>query len=156
MAGVMTESAYEGIGNRGFDMKRKPKILVVDDDEAVIELVCAVLNSLGAETVGSSNSPEAADRVESESFDAVITDLDMPLLDGVELVRRVRASTLNARTFVAILTGIGGSAAARESLRAGANVLLQKPATLESMRKLLEEIRAQLSRREEPGSASRD
>ncbi len=137
-------------------MARKLKILVADDDEAVIELVCVLLNSLGTETVGYSNSPEAADRVESESFDAVITDLDMPLLDGVELVRRVRASKLNARTLVAILTGSGGTAVAEESLRAGANVLLQKPATLENMRKLLEEIRAQLSRREEPGSASRD
>ena len=137
-------------------MARKLKILVVDDDEAVIELVCVLLNSLGTETVGYSNSPEAADRVESESFDAVITDLDMPLVDGAELVWRVRASKLNARTFVAVLTGSGGTAVAEESLRAGANVFLQKPATLENMRKLLEEIRAQLSRREEPDSASRD
>ena len=137
-------------------MARKLKILVVDDDEAVIQLVCALLNSLGAETVSSPNSPEAADRVESESFDAVITDLDMPLLDGAELVRRVRASKLNARTFIAILTGGGETPAARDSLRAGANVLLKKPATLENMRKLLREIRAQLSRREEHGSASRD
>ncbi len=129
---------------------------MVDDDEAVVELVCAVLNSLGAETVGYSNSPAAATRLEAELFDAVVTDLEMPLVDGAELVRRVRTSKLNARTFVAILTGSGGTAVAEESLRTGANVLLQKPATLENMQKLLEEIRAQLFRREEPGSASRD
>ncbi len=137
-------------------MARKLKILVVDDDEAVIELVCVLLNSLGAEAVGSSNSPEAATRLEAELFDAVVTDLEMPLVDGAELVWRVRASKLNARTFIAILTGGGETPAARDSLRAGANVLLKKPATLEDMRKLLREIRAQLSRREEHGSASRD
>jgi chemosensory pili system protein ChpA (sensor histidine kinase/response regulator) len=129
---------------------------VVDDDEAVVELVCAVLDSLGAEAIGFSSSPAAAARLEAEPFDAVVTDLEMPFVDGAELVWRVRASKLNARTFVAILTGSSGTAVAEESLRAGANVLLQKPATLENMRKLLEEIRAQLSRREEPGSASRD
>ena len=137
-------------------MARKLKILVVDDDEAVIELVCVLLNSLGAEAVGFSSSPAAATRLEAELFDAVVTDLEMPLVDGAELVWRVRASKLNARTFVAILTGSSGTAVAEESLRAGANVFLQKPATLENMRKLLEEIRAQLSRREEPDSASRD
>lgn len=126
-------------------LTRNLRILVVDDDPTVLDFVCTVFSHQGAEAIAFSSSPEAAACIESESFDAVVTDLDMPLLGGLELVRRVRASILNFQTYVAILTGTTGSADAKAGLRAGADLLLQKPVTLEGLQKLLAEIRVQLS-----------
>lgn len=79
------------------------KILAVDDDQSVRELLDLVLNVHGHTTTIEKNGKEAITAFTSEPFDLVLTDINMPDLDGNELVRFIKASS--RRTPVVALTG---------------------------------------------------
>ena len=81
------------------------KILVVEDDEFVRESVCAVLGTAGYETVEAANGEEGIALIESESPDLAIVDIWMPKVDGLTLLRRVRAD--NADLPIIIVSGGG-------------------------------------------------
>jgi len=68
-----------------------PRILVVDDDEAVRYAVCLALSVLGCVADSVSGATEALDRFRPGRYRAVVTDLAMPLMNGLELARRLRA-----------------------------------------------------------------
>ena len=67
-----------------------PRILVVDDDESVRIAVCLALTALGCLTDTASGAGEALDRFRPGRYRAVVTDLAMPLMNGLELARRLR------------------------------------------------------------------
>lgn len=73
---------------KGQDMK----ILVVDDDALAGEMTAAVLEALGHEAVLAENGIDAAERLEADSAIAlVVSDMNMPLLSGIDLFRELRA-----------------------------------------------------------------
>jgi CheY-like chemotaxis protein/two-component sensor histidine kinase len=67
------------------------KVLVVDDDEDAREMLRAALNSYGAEVITTSGASQALDALASENIDVLVSDINMPEIDGYELIRRVRA-----------------------------------------------------------------
>jgi PAS domain S-box-containing protein len=67
------------------------KVLVVDDDEDAREMLRAALNSYGAEVITTSGALQALDALASEKIDVLVSDINMPEIDGYELIRRVRA-----------------------------------------------------------------
>lgn len=68
-------------------------ILVVDDDSVIRELLVAVLEEeSGHQVIVASNGQEALDRLEANEIDAIVCDINMPVMDGFELVRNVRAN----------------------------------------------------------------
>ena len=68
-----------------------PRILVVDDDESVRFAVCLALGVLGCLTEAVSGAGEALDRFRPGRYRAVVTDVTMPVMNGLELARRLRA-----------------------------------------------------------------
>ena len=68
-----------------------PRILVVDDDEAVRWAVCLALSVLGCVTESVSGGHEALERFRPGRYRAVVTDVTMPVMNGLELARRLRA-----------------------------------------------------------------
>lgn len=70
------------------------KILVVDDDSVIRELLVEVLaEESGHEVIVASNGQVALDQLEQQAVDAIVCDVNMPVMDGFELVRRVRANS---------------------------------------------------------------
>jgi CheY-like chemotaxis protein len=67
------------------------RILVVDDDEGVRDAVCDVLSELGYAAEAVSGAGEALDRFRAARYDLVVTDLAMPVMNGLQLARRLRA-----------------------------------------------------------------
>ena len=67
------------------------KVLVVDDDEDAREMLEAALNSYGAEVITAAGALKALDALASEKIDVLVSDINMPEVDGYELIRRVRA-----------------------------------------------------------------
>ncbi len=101
------------------------RVLVIDDDETTCELLGTALTRLGA-TVRAFSSPKAAVEVFArEEFDAVITDLGMKEMSGIEVCERVQSSRVDVP--VIVVTGQGTMDAAIGALRVGAYDFLTKP-----------------------------
>ena len=101
-------------------------ILVIDDDEDILELIERHLSNKGYEVVTAYDGEQALPLLEKVKFDLVITDLKMPKIDGMEVLRRVKEKDPHIE--VVILTGHGTMDNVIEALRnGGAFDYLQKP-----------------------------
>jgi CheY-like chemotaxis protein len=118
-------------------MEFKPKILVADDDPAVLRLLGELLKEMGAEPHLFAASPGAVEFVERDKLDGAILDWRMPEIDGLELARRIRQSPSNNKIPIVMLTGVTDTKAAEESFHVGINFFLQKPVSVTQLRSLL-------------------
>lgn len=98
------------------------KVLVVDDQESVRECLDYALRSYGYEVALCRDAEEALRRVREEAFDYIITDKEMPGMNGIDLTRSIRRVLPRA-----VIIGISGGDWGEEFLRAGANDFRQKP-----------------------------
>jgi two-component system response regulator AtoC len=102
------------------------KILLVDDEPDVRKSLSNFLNKLGHQVVCAVDGLEALQKFHSESFDLVITDVRMPSMDGLELMRQIKKIERSA-VDVIIITGHGDMDSAIRALKYGAYDYLQKP-----------------------------
>ena len=103
------------------------KILVVDDEPSIGELIKAVLATEGIQVEVLTSSEEARARLAAEKFDGVFLDVRMPPPDGIELARLIRAGGINRTTPVVMITGETDLTVQQKSFSAGANFFLFKP-----------------------------
>lgn len=103
------------------------RVLVVDDEAAMCELIQEVLSEAGLEAHATTDSTQAAARLMTEKFDAVFLDVRMPSPDGIELARRMRASGFNQKTPIVMITGEDDPTLLKQAFKAGANFFLFKP-----------------------------
>lgn len=121
-------------------MKKKPCIMVVDDEQTVLVLLSHILKREGYDVVLAGNSAAALELLKQHRPDLVILDIVMPGLDGFQLLHLVRR---RSDVPVIMLTGVGETAALREALGLGADDYVRKP--FQSL-ELLARIRAKLRR----------
>ncbi len=100
-------------------------ILVVDDERTIRESLYMVLTEEGYETETASNGREALDIIKEKGFDIIVTDLKMPEMDGMELVRKCQQ--ICPQTSLIIITAHGSLESAIEALRLGAYDYILKP-----------------------------
>jgi two-component system KDP operon response regulator KdpE len=124
------------------------RILVIDDEPAMIGAVAALVGSVGHRVSAAYDGHEALRRYDAESPDLVILDLAMPGLDGVAVCREIRR---RGPTPIIILSGEGEEAAKVEALDAGADDYVTKPF---GKGELLARIRAVARRRPADGAAT--
>ena len=117
------------------------RILVIDDEPAMIGAVAALVGSVGHRVSAAYDGHEAVRRYDAEAPDLVILDLAMPGLDGVAVCREIRK---RGPTPIIILSGEGEEAAKVEALDAGADDYVTKPFGKDE---LLARIRAVARRR---------
>jgi DNA-binding NtrC family response regulator len=103
----------------------QPVILVVEDDVAMRTLIAEVLAPLDAQIVVSRNAQDALESIESRDIAVVVTDLRMPLADGIKVLNF--AKQRNPLTQVVVLTGFATVETAVEALKSGAYDYLRKP-----------------------------
>ncbi|HVE84287.1 MAG TPA: response regulator, partial [Myxococcales bacterium] len=106
--------------------ERKRRILVVDDSPLTRELICSLLEAVGYEVVPAADGQEAFDRVGKEPVDMVVTDLEMPRMDGLELTRRLKGHPTLRTLPVVIITTRGSEADRRRGMEAGADGYVAK------------------------------
>ena len=104
-----------------------PKILIADDDQLLRELLEFRLTQRSYETVLASDGREALQQLEQSEPDAVVLDMMMPVHDGFEVLRRMRASEAQKDIPVIVLTARRGEKDIVGALELGANDYLVKP-----------------------------
>jgi two-component system chemotaxis sensor kinase CheA len=103
-----------------------PTIMVVDDAITVRELERSILERAGYRVRVATNGQEALGLLQSEPSDLVLTDLEMPVMDGIALTETIRKHPSMGRTPVVILTSHDSDAERRRGLEAGANAYIIK------------------------------
>lgn len=116
------------------------KILVVDDEEIIRESLSFILKKEGYDVVEAENGKVAYDKLLADTFDVLITDLEMPGMKGIQLLEEIQR--LNINTAVIIITAYGSLETAIAALRNGASDYILKPIEFDEIlvkvKKLLE------------------
>lgn len=103
------------------------KILIADDDDISREMLRHALESAGYETIEAEDGRSALALVEEGVARLVISDWDMPDLNGLELCRAIRQNDINGYVYVVLVTSHSGSSAIVEGMSAGADDFVSKP-----------------------------
>ena len=106
-------------------------ILIVDDEEIIRESLSFILTKEGYKVKEASNGRVALERIKEESFDLVMTDLEMPEMKGIELLEQV--SRYSPETLVVIITAYGSIDTAIAALRQGAMDYILKPVEFDEL-----------------------
>lgn len=147
---VLFEAPPEPAGHATLEMPKlqssvtlvRPKVLVAEDHPINREVIQQQLLLLGYVGTMVCNGEEALRVLETETFDLVITDCHMPVLDGFDLTRAIRASPRAALSNIPVI-GVTATTVREELLRCfevGMNTYVLKPATLASLQKALLDV----------------
>jgi DNA-binding NtrC family response regulator len=115
---------------------RKKKILFVDDDPQMRELISDFFNAGEYSIVVAENGKSALDQITNFEFDAVITDLRMPEMDGLTLLREIRA--LDPIVPVILITAFGSIESAVEAIKDGATNFVPKPFKVNTLKAIID------------------
>ena len=126
---------------------RKETILVVDDTPSTLEVLQRSLNAEGYTTYAAPNAVDALNLLDGTFVDLVITDLKMPKISGIDLIRHVRENYRN--TAVMMITGYATVESAVEAVKSGAEEYVAKPFTDDELCAAVRRVLDKLNRRRE-------
>ncbi len=118
-------------------VRAQPKVLVVDDEPDLLELLELTLSRMGLDVERASTVAEAIARLDKDSFDLCLTDLRLPDGEGLRVVEHINQHGLDVP--VAVITAFGSAENAVAALKAGAFDYLAKPVALEQLRALVKQ-----------------
>ena len=105
----------------------KKVILIADDSPTIRKFVSVSLKMQGFEVIVASDGMEAAELLPKQKVDLIITDLNMPNLDGFEFIKSIRSSQENKDIPIIILSSLNNEEDIERGLKYGANSYLVKP-----------------------------
>ena len=109
----------------------KTRLLVVDDEQSIRRLCMTIGNTLGYVCAEAESAEAALARLDTETPDLLLTDLKLPNMSGVELLKQTKQ--LLPHTEVAIMTGHGSIESAVDAMKLGAYDYIEKPFRVEKM-----------------------
>ncbi len=117
------------------------KVLIVDDQQSMRLLIRGGLQQLGFRTFDEAGDGEAALRILAGSpANLVISDYNMPKMDGLALLRAIRAYPATAKVACIMLTGRGDKELVQKAVQFGVNNFLVKPFTVATLREKIEAV----------------
>ena len=119
------------------------RVLIVDDSVMARSIIRRSLEICGLEEVEFkevSNGKEALELLKKENFDLVITDLNMPVMGGEELLRRMKSSPRLFEIPVAVVSSLGNSVKRNKLIRDYAAAVFQKPLSLPQIQEFIDQF----------------
>ena len=120
--------------------KRDLSVLVVDDEDYVRDALIDMISELATTVVGARSGAEALNKLQTQNFDVVLTDLSMPEMDGWELAQNIRENW--AKTKTVLVTGYGKGVAVAPEKRDLVHSIIGKPFDFKQLAQTLEKISA--------------
>lgn len=119
-------------GSEKASIVNKKSILIVDDDPEICETLSDILDEEGYHVVTACDGQEALDKIRKGSFNLVITDIKMPIMDGMALLKEIEKSHDDIE--VIVITSYGNEGQQVEATRLGAYEYLSKPLNLDQLK----------------------
>ncbi|HSF05135.1 MAG TPA: sigma-54 dependent transcriptional regulator [Methylomirabilota bacterium] len=117
---------------------QSPRVLVVDDEKSILMLLEEALSQWGYQVTAANTASEALAALRTQVFDAALTDVRMPDMSGIDLLRELKKRDESME--VVIMTGYPTIASAVEALKEGAYDYLSKPLILDELRHLMQRL----------------
>ena len=130
--------------------KLDASVLLVDDEEQFLQVLSERLTNRGLHVSSVTSGEEAVDQVENETFDAVVVDLAMPGINGIETMKKIKEKRPNLE--IIILTGHATVKAGIEAMKLGAEDFLEKPVDLNVLLERISEAKQKRMRIQEKKS----
>jgi two-component system chemotaxis response regulator CheY len=122
------------------------KVLIVDDQNSVRQMTRMILEEIGVRTIHEADNGKNAMAVASvQPLDLVISDFNMPEMDGIEFLRAMRGHPMSRKVPFILLTGRGDRELVVKAAQAGANNYLIKPFTAAILREKIEQVIGKLT-----------
>ncbi len=117
------------------------KILIVDDSITIRRIITNALKTVGfTDTIEASNGKEALEKLTSGKVDFIITDWNMPEMNGLDLIKEVRANPVHSAMPILMITTRGTEHDVVEALQAKVNSYIMKPFTPQELKEKIEGI----------------
>jgi len=116
------------------------KILLIDDETEFLEIMSERMHNRGMDVTTVSSPKEALKKVANETYDAIVVDLMMPEMDGLETLKALK--NINPDVQIIMLTGHATVEKGIEAMKLGAMDLLEKPADLNSLTEKIHKAKA--------------
>ena len=114
--------------------------LVVDDSLTIRKLVARTLQQAGFDPVEAANGKEALEKLESRPINVIVTDYNMPVMDGLEFVRAVRASAKHKFLPIVFLTTEVDETAKQNARACGVTAWIVKPFNAEKLLSVVQKL----------------
>lgn len=111
------------------------RVLIVDDEDALVRALARVLVTAGYEVSSAADGHRAIELLDKQTFDAILSDIDMPTMTGIELLRTIRQRDVDVP--VILMTGNPDMKSAVDAVAHGAMQYLIKPVALDELRSIL-------------------
>lgn len=118
------------------------KILIIDDDPEQAEILKSILKAEGREVQTSTNPKEALHLIHEHSFDIVFTDVSMPEVDGIQVLKYAQKHSPNAR--IILITAFGDWGIYAEAIKGGAAEFINKPFNIPEIQNAVERLASSL------------
>ncbi|MCG8636674.1 MAG: response regulator [Desulfobacterales bacterium] len=116
------------------------KVLLVDDEKEFLEIMSERLTARGMEVTTAESAGKALSLIETESFDAIVMDFQMPEIDGMDALKAIKDKKPEQQ--IILLTGYATVEKTVEAMKIGATDFLEKPADIESLEKKIKQAKA--------------
>lgn len=116
------------------------KVLIIDDEWSIRDVLANILLADGYEVDTAEDGAVGIEKLERKTYDLVITDLKMPNVDGIEVLRHL--NKMNVNTLAIMATGYGSIESAVEALRLGAFDYITKPFHMDEIKLIVQKARA--------------
>jgi DNA-binding NtrC family response regulator len=117
------------------------RVLLVDDEEEFVETLAERMRSRGMEVATSNSGGDALELIDTDAFDVVVLDLQMPGMDGIEALERIKRRKPDIQ--VVLLTGHATVEKGVEAMKHGALEFLEKPIDLSRLQEVIHKANAE-------------
>lgn len=121
------------------EKKLHAKVLLVDDEEEFLETLAKRLEIRGLKVTGATSGAEAVQLADKKNFDAIVIDLAMPGMDGLQTLKRIKKSHPDAE--IIMLSGQGTVKTSIEAMKLGAEDFLEKPVDIQELLTKIDEMK---------------
>ena len=122
-------------------MENKKKVMTVDDSFSIRQSIRLFLQLSGYEVIEAENGEDALEKLQKETVDLVITDINMPKLNGIELIKKLREQISHYRFIpIIVITTESVKGKGDEAKSAGATAWITKPFSQDTLTKLVDKL----------------